>query len=155
MVQYVQCTYHEVISHNMQLCTLIHPYSSIILVPAPNEFNVTALDSPTVGQSLTLQCNVAAVRGITSRVDIVWSSNGMELERITGVVANDSIYILPVYIATYTLQVTTDDDNKAYRCEIVINTTPMVTATDSITLDVIGKFHTGLYTCVWFVLFIY
>ena len=139
--------HHEIILHNIQLCTFIHLYSSIILVPAPNEFNVTALDSPTVGQSLTLQCNVAAVRGITSRVDIVWSSNGVELERITGVVANDSIYILPVYIATYSLQVTTDDD-KAYQCEIVINTTPMVTATDSITLDVVGKFHTGLYTCV-------
>ncbi|XP_065889976.1 uncharacterized protein [Dysidea avara] len=107
-----------------------------LTVPGPDEFNVTALDNHTVGQSLTLQCNVATVMGITSRVDIVWSSNGVELERITGVVANDSIHTLPVYITTYTLQVTTEDDDKTYQCEIVINTTPMVTASDSITLDV-------------------
>ena len=121
---------------------------SVILVPGPDEFNVTALDNHTVGQSLTLQCNVATVMGITSRVDIVWSSNGVELERITGVVANDSIHTLPVYITTYTLQVTTEDDDKTYQCEIVINTTPMVTASDSITLDVFGKFLIGkkLYT---------
>ena len=113
---------------------------------------MTALDSQTVEQSLTLQCNVATVIGITSRVDIVWSSNGVELERITGVVANDSIHILPVYIATYTLQVTTDDDDdKTYQCEIVINTTPMVTASDSITLDVFGKFLIGkiVYTLIY------
>ena len=96
-----------------------------------------------VGQSLTLQCNVATVRGITSQVDVVWSRNGLELERITGVIANDSIY--PVYITTYTLQVTTDDDNRPYQCEIVINSTPMVTASDGITLDIIGKPHIEIY----------
>ena len=106
---------------------------------------MTALDIQMVGQSLTLQCNVATVRGITSQVDMVWSRNGLELERITGVIANDSIYILPVYIATYTLQVTTDDDNRPYQCEIVINATPMVTASERITLDVIGKPHVEIY----------
>ena len=45
---------------------------------------VTALNIQTVGQSLTLECTVTAVRGITSRVDIIWSRNGRELERIEG-----------------------------------------------------------------------
>ena len=50
-------------------------------VPIPT-VSVTALNTQTVGQSLTLQCEVTTVRGITSRVDIVWSSGGSILRRI-------------------------------------------------------------------------
>ena len=53
-----------------------------ITVPTPT-VSVTAPNTQTVGQSLTLQCVVTTVRGITSRVDIVWrnSSGGNELQR--------------------------------------------------------------------------
>ena len=46
---------------------------------------MTAPNTQTVGQSLTLQCEVTTVRGITSSVDIVWSSGGTELERTNNV----------------------------------------------------------------------
>jgi len=41
------------------------------IVPEP-EVTVTAPNTQTVGQSLTLTCNAVTVRGITSRVDIIW-----------------------------------------------------------------------------------
>ena len=46
---------------------------------------VNAPNTQIVGQSLTLQCEVTTVRDITSRIDIAWSSGGMELQRINGV----------------------------------------------------------------------
>ena len=56
------------------------------LVPTP-DVAVTPTIGHILGQSLTLQCEVTAVRGITSRVDIVWSSDGMELNRTNGTTA--------------------------------------------------------------------
>ena len=100
---------------------------------------MTSLSNQTVGQSLTLQCEVTTVRGITSRVDIVWSSNGTELQRMNNVMLstmNDSL----VYIETYNNSLlNTTDDGRVIQCEVVINTSPSVMASDSNTLDVTGK----------------
>ena len=82
---------------------------------------MTAPNTQTVGQSLTLQCEVATVRGITSRVDIVWSSDGTELEWITNATAsimNNSV----VYSENYTIsQLSTDDDDRIIQCDVRIN----------------------------------
>ena len=100
----------------------------------------TPYNTQTVGQSLTLQCEVTTVRGITSRVDIVWSSDGTELERIVGVRRDDILPTALTYIDSYTIsQLNTTDDGRVIQCEVVINTSPSVMASDSITLDVTGK----------------
>ena len=83
---------------------------------------MTATSNQTVGQPLTLQCDVATVRGITSRVDIVWSSNGTEVERIEGVNISSITSSTALYTGTYTLSLLrTSDDDKVYQCEVVIN----------------------------------
>ena len=106
----------------------------LFLVPTPN-VSVTALNNQTVSQSLTLQCDVTTVRGITSRVDIMWSSDGTVLRRI-----NDTTATSLVYTDSYTIsQLSTTDDGRVIRCEVVINTSPSVMANDSITLDVTGE----------------
>ena len=107
-------------------------------VPTPI-VNVTALSIQTVGQSLTLQCEMTTVRGITSRVDIVWSSDGTELQRMDNVTLSSMNYSL-VYMETYNDPLlNTTDDGRVIQCEVVINTSPLVMASDSITLDVTGK----------------
>ena len=112
--------------------------NSYILVPIPSA-TATALDTQTVGQSLTLQCEVTTVRGITSRVNIVWSSNGTELDRTDNLVLTmmtDSL----VYTDSYDIsQLNTTDDGRVIQCEVVINASPSVMASDSITLDVTGE----------------
>ena len=119
------------------VCTIYLPFK-ITLVPTPF-VNVTALSNQTVGQSLTLQCEVTTVRGITSRVDIVWSSNGTELERTDGItptIMDNSL----VYTDSYTIsQLSTTDDGRVIQCEVVIDVSPSVMADDNITLDVTGK----------------
>ena len=112
-----------------------------ILVPTPS-VAITALNPQTVGQSLTLQCEVATVRGIISRVDIVWSSDGRELERmnnVSSITMDNSL----VYTDNYTIsQLNTTDDDRVIQCEVVIDASPPVMNSNSITLDV-----TGTYIC--------
>ena len=111
--------------------------SFYVSVPTPT-VSVTAPNTQTVGQSLTLQCEVTTVRGITSRVDIVWSSGGTELERMNGV-SSTTMENLLVYTDSYTIsQLSTTDEGRVIQCEVVINASSPVMANDNITLDVTG-----------------
>ena len=77
------------------------------------------------------------MRGITSRVDIVWRVDNTEVDKITGIEANYSTKNSMVFQNTYTIPLlSTIDDGRVYQCEVVINTSPPVMATDSATLDV-------------------
>ena len=100
-----------------------------------------------MGQSLTLESTITTVRGITSRVVIVWSSNGVELKRITN--ANTSLTINDSELYKDTSNITllsTSDDGRAFQCEIIIMTTPsIIVTTNNITLDVTGKLMVLVY----------
>jgi len=99
---------------------------------------VTAPDTQIVGDPLTLMCSLTAVRGITSDVDIIWSRDGAEVERTEGVNVSPTTANSVVYTDTYTIsQLSTTDIE--YQCEVVINTSPPVMATGSVTLDVMGE----------------
>ena len=117
---------------------MIYYVHALILVPPPNVI-VTAPNTQTVGQSLTLQCEVTTVRGITSRVDIVWSSGGKELRRVNGlsqVTMDNSL----VYTDSYTIsQLSTTDDGRVIQCEVVINDSPPIRDDNSVILHVTGK----------------
>ena len=100
---------------------------------------MTAPNTQTVGQLLTLQCKVTTVRGVTSRVDIVWNSGGMELERMNNVSSTTMDNSL-VYTHSYTIsQLSTTDDGRVIQCEVVINVSPAVKKSSNITLDVTGE----------------
>ena len=83
---------------------------------------------------------MTTVRGITSRVDIVWSSDGLESQRINGTRAMFSNNVSVMYTSTYTIPLlSTTDDGRVYQCEVVINTSPPVMDIGSITVDVTGR----------------
>ena len=109
------------------------------VVPKPS-VNITILNDQTVGQSLTLECSITTVRGITSRVDIVWSSNGIELKRIERFnhtsMAHSSVQFSDIYTIP---QLSTMDKGRVLQCDILINGISLVTASNNITLNVIGK----------------
>ena len=108
-------------------------------MPVPSAI-VKILNNQTVGQPLTLECSIAIVRGITSRVDVAWSSNGIELNTVKGVnissSTNDSLLLTDTYIIS---QLSTADENKEYVCEIFLDTEPLVNATSGVVLHVTGK----------------
>ena len=94
-----------------------------------------------MGQFLSLECNVTTVRGITSRVDIVWSSNGVILATIVGLNYNSTTTNgLVLYTNIYTIpQLSTADEGRNFQCEIIINAISLVTASNNVTLNVTGK----------------
>jgi len=109
----------------------------LTLVPVPTNITASTSNTQIVGQSLTLECSVTTVRGITSRVDIVWSSPGLAGSIIEGANASSSTKTSVVFRSSYNTQpLSTTDDGRVYQCEIVINTSPPVMATGSVTLDV-------------------
>ena len=85
---------------------------------------------------------MTTVRGITSRVDIVWSSNGVELKRITNANTSLTINDSELYRDTFNIPLlSTSDDGRVFQCEIIIVTTPSIIVTSNdVTLDVTGKF---------------
>ena len=108
-------------------------------VPTPNQVDVTAPATQKVGQSLVLMCSVITVRGITSRVDTMWSSNGLDLETVEANVSsitNNSVE----YTAYYTIvQLNETDDGRVYQCKVVINASPPVMTENSIALNTTSK----------------
>ena len=111
------------------------------LVPPPN-VSVIAPNPQTVGQSLTLQCEVTTVKGVIE-VDIVWMNigNGMVLRRrntLTGDAENGNRL---VYRDSYTIQsLSTTNNGTMIQCKVEIDDVdPTVTASDSVTLDVYGE----------------
>jgi len=107
------------------------------IVPTPKNISIIAPSTQIVGQSLTLECSVTTVRGITSRVDIVWSSDGVELNRTKFAPTTDNKI---EYMDMYTITLLKDTDiNKTYQCEMVINSIPPVMMNSGITLNVSGK----------------
>ena len=133
--------YVKVAFYQIQSYVQIYVVYVFYVVPTPT-VNVTRFDTQIVGQSLTLQCNVTTVRGITSRVDIVWSTGGTELDRMDNV-SSTTIGDSLVYTDFYTISLlSTDDEGRAYQCEVVINASPPVMASNTITLDVTGEYMT-------------
>ena len=81
-----------------------------------------------------------AVRGITSRVDMVWSSNGLDLQTVeanVSSVTNNSVE----YTSYYTIvQLNETDDGRVYQCKVVIDANPPVmTDISNVTLSTTGK----------------
>jgi len=79
------------------------------------------------------------VRGITSRVDIIWRTGNTTVRRVDNVSAN-----IVSNSAVYTDQLITpplsvNDSGRVYICEVRINTTFVVNSAGGIVLDFIGK----------------
>ena len=101
---------------------------------------INAPSNQTVGQSLTLESSITTVRGITSRVDIVWSSNGEELRRIQEVNKSLTSNYTELFEDNYNIPLlSTTDYDRVIQCKVVIMTNPSKTAVDSVTLDIAGK----------------
>lgn len=99
------------------------------------------MNTQTVGQPLILQCTMTIINNVDSKVDFVWKSNGVELKRVEGVNGNTVSNSL-VYTHHYIIpQLSDDDNNSLYSCEVVINTSSVSATSSNITLNVTGEFN--------------
>jgi len=77
-------------------------------------------------------------------VDIVWSSNGLELRRVEAPQSSVGNNNFVTYMDSYTISpLSTDDEGRSYQCEVIINQVVAIAANDSVTLDVTGEFLIG------------
>ena len=87
----------------------------------------------------TLECSAIAVRGVTSRVDIIWTTGFRTVRRVEGITAsivnNSAIYT--DQLVTPPLSV--NDNGRVYQCQVVINADFRINVFGSIVLDFIGK----------------
>ena len=110
-----------------------------VLVPIPS-VTLALPETQLVGQSLTLECSVTTVRGITSRVDVVWRRNSLRLVRRRGISVNSTSKDMLVFTDLYTItQLSTSNNGTTYQCEVVIRTSRVITTSSNLAiLDVIG-----------------
>ena len=123
-----------------RLTTLIF---AILYFAVATSYDVTisTVNPQIVGQSLTLECSMTTVRGITSRVDIVWSRNGSQVKKYEGVNATLTSSNFVMYKAYYNIeQLSTIDDGDTLHCEVVIGVSPPVLSNNYTVLDVTGKY---------------
>ena len=112
--------------------TILVPYNVTIPTPA----------SQNVGEQLTLQCDVITFEGILSSVDMIWSSDGVVLDRINNTnstIINDRV----VYSTSYTiLQLNTSYHGRRIQCETLINLFDGTLLRNNVTieLNVTGKY---------------
>ena len=100
---------------------------------------VTTLNEQIVGQPLMLECAMSSPRGISSRVDVVWSRDGVEVEHINDISSIFSSPEVVVYTNIYTIPLLgTYDDDIVYECEVIINSSPPFKINDNVTLHVSG-----------------
>ena len=112
-----------------------------IYISVSNSTNVmvTILDEQIVGRPLKLECSMSTPRGISSRVDIVWSRDGVEVDRINDISSNFSSPEIVVYTNVYTIPLLgTYDDDIVYECEVIINSSPILKITNDVLVNVTG-----------------
>lgn len=110
-----------------------------VVVPTPL-VTVNIIEDQIVGQSLTLTCVVTTVRGVTSRVDILWSIDGLELKETEGVNVSSLTSSSVLYTDLYNItQLSTADEDRTYKCTSVVTTLSPVMATGNVTLNVTGE----------------
>jgi len=103
------------------------------VVPDAN-VNVTVVNQ-TIDEILSLKCDVNIVKGITSRVWILWKINGTNSANDTGnVMENMTAY---KYYYNDTEKLTSSDNNTVYQCQVIIDNT--LIGDDSVTLNLISK----------------
>ena len=99
------------------------------------------LENLTIGDPLTLDCTVTAVRGISSSVDIVWSTRGREVRRVDNITAdieNDSA----IYTDSFEISsLSAIDNGREYQCAVVINANQPIYSSDKITTNFTGEHY--------------
>ena len=132
--------YISSIQYYCYICMSYRIYS----VPTP-VVNISAPNNLTTGQSVTLDCSIVAVRGITSRVDIVWYGNGIQVRRIDNITASIINGTTAVYMDSLNISsLTRQHDGRLYSCQAIINNEPPTIAFSSIRLNVTCKFTAKL-----------
>ena len=87
-------------------------------------FELTATSFPVIFQPLILQCTATIVRGITSTVDIIWTTGNTQVRRVNNVTASSNTYSSSIYNDSFIIpSLKFSDIGNVYECEALIGST--------------------------------
>ena len=103
----------------------------------------------TIGDSLTLDCTVTAVRDISSSVNIIWTTGDRVVTRVDNIAAdiknNSAIYTDSIEISS----LSAIDNGREYQCTVVINSSQPINSSDRITVNFPGEHnYVANYVCI-------
>ena len=94
---------------------------------------IMAATIPAIDQPLVLQCNANIVRGITSTIDIIWTTGNTQVRRVDNVIASSNFNSSSVYDSFIISSLNLSDIGSVYECEVLINSVlPTTDKTDFI-----------------------
>ena len=100
---------------------------------------MTAVGTPTFNQPLILQCTATIVRGITSRVDIIWTTGDTQVRRVNNVTASSNINSASLYNDSFIIpSLNISDIGSVYQCEVLINSILPTASKSSYTIPILG-----------------
>ena len=89
----------------------------------------TTTNSPAIYQPLILLCTATIVRGITSEVDIIWTTGNTQVRRVNNVIASSNINSSSIYNDSFIIpSLNLSDIGSVYECEVLINSILPITA---------------------------
>ena len=102
---------------------------------------ITATNNPTIYQPLILQCVATIVRGITSTVDIIWTTGDTQVRRVNNVTASSNINSTSVYSDSFTTPpLNISDIGSVYQCEVLINSFLSTTTKTEFVIPIPGTY---------------
>lgn len=101
---------------------------------------LTAANSLEINQPLVLECSATTLRGITNRVDIIWTTGNTQVRRINDVIGSDDINST-IYNDTFIIPLLNISDiGSTYRCQLLINSISPIVADANFTIPVPGTY---------------
>ena len=98
------------------------------------------LNGLTVGDSLTLNCTVTTVRGISSSVNIIWTTGIDVVRRAENLSVAYTINDFAIYTDLYQISSLTPLDNgRNYKCNVLIKGLQQIISSDQIVLNFTGE----------------
>ena len=106
---------------------------------------LTADSTVAINQPLILQCAATIVKGINSRVDIIWTTEDTQFRRVNNVTAISNIDATSINASVYNDSfiiplLNISNIGNIYQCEVIVNSILPTTAKSN-------KYDIGTYVC--------
>ena len=102
---------------------------------------VTAAVDPAIYRPLILQCTATIVRGITSTVDIIWTTGNTQVRRVNNVTASSDINSSSIYNDSFIIpSLRISDVRNVYQCQVLINSVLPAVATADFIISIPGTY---------------